>query len=311
MDHENPSRKGILLAGGAGTRLDPVTRAVSKQLLPVYDKPMIYFPLSILMLAEIRRILLICAPEDRESFQRLLGDGSRWGLSIGYAVQPRPEGIAQALLIGRDFIGPDHVALILGDNIFYGQGLQKMLRAATGQTCGATVFAYAVKNPQRYGVVELDAAGHPTAITEKPDVPRSNYAVTGLYFYDNQAVRIAARLEPSARGELEISDVNRAYLQRDELRVQVFSRGFAWLDTGTPESLLQAANFVETIEHRQGLKIACLEEIALYKGFISLEQFKHLATSHQGAYGEYLRGLLDRPGGAASRASHGPGQPGS
>ncbi len=287
--------KGIVLAGGSGTRLHPITRAVSKQLLPVYDKPMIYYPLSALMLAGIRDILLISTPIDIGSFQRLLGDGSQLGLSIRYAVQPKPEGLAQAFLIGREFIGPDHVALVLGDNIFYGQGFQRVLQDAVCQPVGATIFGYVVKDPHRYGVVELDRDGRPVSIVEKPKTPRSKYAVTGLYFYDNQVVDIAAQLKPSARGELEITDVNRTYLERGQLRVEVFSRGFAWLDTGTHESLLQASNFVQTIEHRQGLKIACLEEIALLKGFITVDQFIQLAHEQNSSYGQYLLDLLARP----------------
>ncbi|MCS7305027.1 MAG: glucose-1-phosphate thymidylyltransferase RfbA [Thermoguttaceae bacterium] len=286
--------KGIVLAGGAGTRLYPMTRAVSKQLLPVYDKPMVYYPLSTLMLAGIRQILLISTPEDLGGFQRLLGDGSQWGLQIQYAVQPRPEGIAQAFLIGRDFIGSDHVALVLGDNIFYGQGFQGMLTRVSRRPVGATVFAYPVKDPQRYGVVELDSAGRPVNIVEKPAQPKSRYAVTGLYFYDNEVVSIAASLQPSARGELEITDVNRAYLERGRLYVELFGRGFAWLDTGTPESLLEAANFIQTIEHRQGWKIACLEEVAWRKGFISRDQFAALAAAYRGSdYGRYLQELLE------------------
>ena len=288
-------KKGIILAGGSGTRLYPVTRAVSKQLLPVYDKPMVYYALSTLMLAGIREILLISTPGDLGLFQRLLGDGGQLGLRIEYVAQPRPEGLAQAFLLGRDFIGPDHVALVLGDNIFYGQGFQRMLHRAAAQHSGATVFAYMVKDPERYGVVELDAEGRPLAIVEKPKQPRSNYAVTGLYFYDNQVVEIAAGLRPSDRGELEITDVNRVYLERRQLRVEIFGRGFAWLDTGTHESLMQAANFVETIENRQGMKIACLEEIAYRKGFIDAAQLEALARGMCGSYGRYLLELLSPP----------------
>jgi glucose-1-phosphate thymidylyltransferase len=287
-------QKGLVLAGGAGTRLHPITRAISKQLLPVYDKPMVYYPLSVLMLAGIRDILLITTPEDLPAFQRLLGDGRPWGVQIQYAVQPRPEGIAQAFLIGRDFIGSDRVALVLGDNIFYGQGFQGMLARVVSRPEGATIFAYAVKDPQRYGVVELDASGRPVSIVEKPSQPKSRYAVTGLYFYDHEVVSIAAGLRPSARGELEITDVNRAYLERGRLHVELLGRGFAWLDTGTHESLLQAANFIQTIEHRQGWKIACLEEIALRKGFISRGQFAALAAQYRGSsYGQYLQELLE------------------
>jgi len=293
----NRCNKGIILAGGAGTRLHPVTLAVSKQLLPVYDKPMVYYPLSALMLAGIRNILLISTSQDIGAFERLLGDGSQMGLAIQYAVQPEPGGLAQAFIIGREFVGAENVALVLGDNIFYGQGFQKMLQRAAGRPAGATIFAYNVKDPERYGVVELDPRGNPLAIVEKPRQPKSNYAVTGLYFYDNQVVDIAADLKPSSRGELEITDVNRAYLDRGQLHVEIFSRGFAWLDTGTHESLLQAANFVETIEQRQGLKISCIEEIALYKGFIDRNQFERLARSQKNSYGEYLVDLLNRPGG--------------
>jgi glucose-1-phosphate thymidylyltransferase len=293
MPPTNYFGKGIVLAGGSGTRLYPLTRAVSKQLLPVYDKPMIYYPLSVLMLAGIRQVLLIGAPGDLDNFARVLGDGSRLGVSITYAAQPEPRGVAEALLIGRDFIGGDHVALILGDNIFYGQGFEKLLRGAVGQSRGATVFSYPVRDPHRYGVVEFDRRGRAASLEEKPARPKSNQAVTGLYFYDNQALEIAQQIRPSARGELEITDVNRAYLERGQLRVQPLSRGFTWLDAGTPDSLLKASALVETIQRRQGLKIACLEEIAYRRGFITAEQLHALAAPLKNDYGDYLREVLD------------------
>jgi len=285
------SRKGILLAGGSGTRLYPITKAVSKQLLPVYDKPMVYYPLSVLMLAGIREILVITTPRDQPLFQELLGDGAQWGLDLAYAAQEKPGGIAQAFLVGEKFVGKDPVALILGDNIFFGHAFRDRLKVVPEG--GATVFAYRVKNPQRYGVVELDESGRPVAIVEKPKAPRSNYAVTGLYFYDRDVVAIAKSLKPSARGELEITDVNAAYLKRGMLRVEPLGRGMAWLDMGTPESLLQAANFIEAVEERQGQKIACLEEIAFEEKFIDRAQLERVAAGLANtAYGDYLLGLL-------------------
>ena len=296
MDSAMHRKKGIILAGGSGTRLYPVTEVLSKQLLPVYDKPMIYYPLSTLMLAGIRDILLISTPKDIGSYESLLGDGSQLGISIQYAVQPKPEGLAQAFIIGREFVGRDNVALVLGDNIFYGHNFQNILQQVTGRSSGATIFGYWVKDPQRYGVVEMDAEGSAISIEEKPDQPKSNYAVTGLYFYDNQVLDIAAGIQPSARGELEITDVNRAYMQQGQLQVKMLGRGFAWLDTGTHESLLKAGAFVEMIEQRQGLKIACIEEVAWHKGFITAEQLELLAHTRKNSYGEYLLDLLARPG---------------
>lgn len=288
--------KGIILAGGSGTRLYPLTRAMSKQLAPIYDKPMIYYPLSSLMLAKIRDILVITSPHEQESFVRLLGTGAELGLRIEYAVQPQPEGIAQAFLIGREFIGASPVALALGDNIFYGHGFADYLHRAVARTRGATVFGYWVRDPERYGVVEFDAGGRAVSLEEKPAMPRSNYAVTGLYFYDNRVVDLAARLTPSARGELEITDLNLAYLRMGELHVERMGRGIAWLDTGTHEALLQAANFIQAIEERQGLKVACVEEIAYRMGYISADDVLRIAkTMAKSGYGQYLIQMLEQP----------------
>ena len=291
------SLKGIVLAGGAGTRLHPVTVGMSKQLLPVYDKPMVYYPLSTLMLSGVRDILLISTPEDLPLYQRLLGDGRQWGICLSYAPQPRPEGLAQAFLIGRGFVGSGRVALALGDNIFYGHGFPEQVRAAAARPDGATVFAYRVRDPERYGVIEFDAQGRALSIEEKPACPRSHFAVTGLYYYDNAVLDIAAALKPSARGELEITDVNRAYLERGTLRVELLGRGVAWLDTGTHESLLRAAMFIETLESRQGLKVCCPEEIAFRCGYIDAAQLERLARAlTRSGYGEYL---LEIAGGRA------------
>jgi glucose-1-phosphate thymidylyltransferase len=293
MSNSPPPRRGIVLAGGSGTRLYPTTRAISKQLLPVYDKPMIYYPLTTLMMAGVREILIISSPRDLPHFQNLLSDGAQWGLQLSYAPQPRPEGIAQSLIIAEDFLDGLPSALILGDNLFYGQDLQDVIRRAAIRESGATIFAYRVSNPEAYGVVEFDSTGKAAGIVEKPKEPKSRYAVTGLYFYDNRASELARKLRPSARGELEITDLNGAYLERDALSVEVLGRGTAWLDTGTPSALLQASLFIETIEQRQGLKIACPEEVAYRMGFISRRQLEERAAeAGKNAYGDYLTQIL-------------------
>jgi len=289
------NRKGIILAGGSGSRLHPITRGVSKQLLPVYDKPMIYYPISVLMLAGIRDILIITTPEDQEGFIRMLGDGSDFGINLCYEIQPSPDGLAQAFIIGEDFIGDDNVALVLGDNIFYGANFQQMLFDANARNSGATVFGYWVCDPERFGVVEFDANERAVSIVEKPDDPKSNYAVTGLYFYDNSVVEIAKNIKPSARGELEITSVNQAYLEREDLFVERLGRGYAWLDTGTHDSLMEAGQFIQTIEHRQGLKVACLEEIAYENKWITKEMLLNLANAlNKTGYGQYLERVSKR-----------------
>lgn len=285
--------KGIILAGGSGTRLHPITKGISKQLLPIYDKPMVYYPLSVLMLAGIREVLVISTPEDIEGFKRLLGDGSQFGMELSYAIQPRPDGLAQAFILGEKFIGQSNVCLVLGDNIFYGQGFTPMLRQAAARQKGATVFGYQVKDPERFGVVEFDEQQRVISIEEKPQNPKSNFAVTGLYFYDNDVIQIAKQVKPSERGELEITSINQAYLERGDLNVELLGRGFAWLDTGTQGSLLEAAQFVETLERRQGYKVACLEEIALNNGWLSKEQVLAIGhTMHENGYGQYLISLV-------------------
>lgn len=287
------TKKGIILAGGSGTRLHPITKGISKQLLPIYDKPMVYYPLSVLMLAGIREVLVISTPEDIEGFKRLLGDGSQFGMELSYAIQPRPDGLAQAFILGEKFIGQSNVCLVLGDNIFYGQGFTPMLRQAAARQKGATVFGYQVKDPERFGVVEFDEQQRVISIEEKPQNPKSNFAVTGLYFYDNDVIQIAKQVKPSERGELEITSINQAYLERGDLNVELLGRGFAWLDTGTQGSLLEAAQFVETLERRQGYKVACLEEIALNNGWLSKEQVLAIGhTMHKNGYGQYLISLV-------------------